>query len=79
MEWVLILTMHIMKPSGQLPDVQVEMIDGFTSESACSKAGNTLSMTLLSQVNKHVKQQAVEKGSKLNLPSVFLECTRIDK
>ena len=79
MEWVLILTMHIMKPSGQLPDVQVEMIDGFTSESTCNQAGNTLSMTLLNQVNKHVNQQAVGKGSKLNLPSIFLECTRIEK
>jgi len=79
MEWVLILTMHIIKPSGHLPEVQMEMIDGFSSESACNKAGNTLSMTLLNQVNKHVKQQGVVKGNKHNLPSVFIECSRIDK
>lgn len=79
MEWVLILTLHIMGPQGSIRDVQFQMIDGFLSESSCQAAGNKLARSLIEQVGKHAKQQNITKTRNNNVPSVFIDCTSITK
>ena len=64
-EWVLIFTMHISDSVGTtMPDVQMEMIDGFQSESACNKAGTTLALALIAQAGKHRSQHRIPARTK---------------
>jgi hypothetical protein len=78
-EWILILTMHIMSEDNNLRDVQLETISGFTSKETCEHAGNDLALQLVREVGKHREQQNIKGNSSTSTPSIFSNCIKIVK
>jgi hypothetical protein len=79
-EWVLVLTMHIVaERGGPMPDVQMQTVDGFTSSAACENAGQRIGRALIKQVGKHRDQQNIDRRGGIGFPSVYTECLKVNK
>lgn len=78
-EWVLIITMHIMAGNGTMPDLQIQTVDGFRSFESCERAGEKIGKRLILQAGKHRKQQQVERNGGIGFPSVYADCISISK
>ena len=77
-EWILIITMRLVTQDGDLNDVQIEMIDGFTSKQRCEQAGKDISSQLIYESGRHMKQQGIAPNHK-NHPSVYFICNELVK
>lgn len=75
--WVLILSIQLITEAGELRDVQIEMIDGFTSKTSCETAGEKLAIASLVEIGKHIQNKG--KDSRKNHPSVNSTCLEIIK
>lgn len=75
--WILIISMRLVTEDGALNDVQIEMIDGFTSEQRCNIAGKKLAAQTLIETSKHIKAHGVSDYK--NSPSVNHFCMEIEK
>lgn len=42
-EWILILTMHLSGPAGEIRDISPEIISGFSTQQKCEAAASEIS------------------------------------
>ena len=77
-EWVLIITMNIVTETGTIRDVQVDIVDGFSSEEYCDQAAKIISHQLIRQVTNHRKKQGFGNTHKYE-PNIWAECKKIKK
>lgn len=75
--WILIISMRLVTEDGALNDVQIAMVDGFTSEKNCTVAGKKLAIETLTETSKHIKYHGVSDYK--NHPSVNHSCIEIEK
>ena len=78
-EWILILTMHIIGPVGEIRDVSPEIVSGFTTEQSCEDASKKIGIGLIDLVGKARNQQGISGGSRKSEPSIYSKCIRIKK
>lgn len=79
MEWVLILTMHIVAEKGSIRDVQMEVVDGFQTESLCESAKNVFALRLIQMVGKSREGQGIRSNTAKMHPAVRAECVAVRK
>lgn len=75
--WILIISMRIVTEDGALNDIQIEMIDGFTSEERCTAAGKKLAIQTLIETSGHIKSHGISEYK--NAPSVNHKCIEVIK
>ena len=76
-EWILIFTMHIVGPAGEIRDVSPEIVGGFTSQQSCEAASKKIGIELIGLVGKARKQQGISGGSRKSEPSIYSKCIKI--
>ena len=46
-EWILILTMHLSGPAGEIRDISPEVVNGFSSKQSCEAAASEIASQLI--------------------------------
>jgi hypothetical protein len=78
-EWMLILTMHIQGPVGEIRDVATEVVPGFISEQACETAARQIAVQLIALVGKSRNRQGISGSSRKHEPSIYSKCIKVAK
>ena len=66
--------MRIMGETGTLRDVQIEVVDGFSSKAFCEQAGSKIAHTLVSHVGQHKKGQGIPVEIPSSAPAIQFDC-----
>ncbi len=77
-EWILIVTIHLLGNLGNMNNLEVEIIDGFSSEQACLNASKEIGSAIASQSSNHLAIQDV-LNNKTDKPAIFTDCKKIIK
>jgi hypothetical protein len=78
-EWILIITMHLSSPLGQLDSIETAVIQGFTSEDTCESAKKKIALHIGGQAGRHREQQGIKANKKIRAPSLEASCLPIKK
>ncbi len=78
-EWILILTMHLSGPAGEIRDISPEIISGFSTQQKCEAAASEISSQLIILTGKAREHQAIQKNTSKNSPAIWNQCIPITK
>lgn len=78
-EWILLLTLNLSGPLGDIRDVSLTTVPGFTSQAACEIAARQLAERAIALVGKARGQQGVQIQSSKSTPALNSECVQIKK
>lgn len=78
-EWVLLLTLNLSGPQGQIRDVSPQMLGGFTSQQACETAASDISLRFVALAGKARGEQGIKVGGPDSHPQVWTECLQVRK
>lgn len=79
MEWLLVLTLHLTGPKGNIRDIAPTVVPGFTSESACKAAADKVAEALIRVSGAAKERQGLAKNSMETIPAVNFECIAVRK
>ncbi|MDM0002796.1 hypothetical protein QTI24_29675 [Variovorax sp. J22P240] len=74
MDWVLVLTFHLLGPQGEIRDIGPNILPGFATEATCSSAANSIAESLLRLEGKARERQGIARNSDKSIPAVNYEC-----
>lgn len=78
-EWILLLALNLSGPLGDIRDVSLSNVTGFTSQAACETAARQLTERTIALVGKARGQQGVQSQSTKSAPAINAECVQIKK
>ena len=79
-EWILIVGMFIEGEAAKPSDMDISMIQGFTSKAKCQAAGDKLAEPMLRLGNKpRIKAGMPSNRGGIGTPNVWTECQMIEK
>ncbi|MDM0118861.1 hypothetical protein [Variovorax arabinosiphilus] len=79
MEWLLVLTLHLTGPKGNIRDIAPTVISGFTSEAMCKGAAEKVAESLIRVTGAAKERQGLAKNSMETIPAVNFECIAVRK
>ncbi len=79
MEWVLLLTMALSSPPGEVRDVAPVVLPGFTTVEACNLAGKQIADRFVALAGKTRQQQGIAGNSATSIPMINTECVALRK
>lgn len=74
MEWVLVMTLHLLGPQGEIRDIAPSIVPGFASEATCNTAANKMAESLIRLGGKARERQGIVRNSDKSIPAVNYEC-----
>jgi len=78
-EWILLLTLNLSGPLGDIRDVSLTTVPGFTSQATCETAARQIAERTIALVGKARGQQGVQIQSSKSVPALNTECLQIKK
>lgn len=78
-EWLLVLTLNIACPGGEIRDVSPQIVSGFTTKQLCDSAAASVSERLVALVGKARERQGIQGNSAKSIPSIWYECVQVWK
>jgi hypothetical protein len=78
-EWILIITIHTLTVSGSIKNVNVETVDGFTSEKTCLQAAQNIGSKISSQSINHLAAEGMNLDERSGKLAVFTDCQKVIK
>lgn len=78
-EWVLLMTLNIKGPVGDIRDVSLSTLGGFTSSASCEAAGKALAVRAIGLVGRARMQQGIVGNSGQSTPALNTECVQVTK
>lgn len=79
-EWVLILALNIANPApGEIRDVSLTTLGGFTSKGACDAAAQTIATRAVAVVGQARMQAGIPANAPMATPVLNYECVYIKK
>lgn len=78
-EWVLLLALNIKGAPGEIRDVSLSTLGGFTSATACEAAGRALAWRTVGLVGRARIQEGIVGNSRVSVPALHTECVQITK
>ena len=79
-EWVLLLALNVTSGvPGEIRDVSLTTISGFSSKVACEAAAQTLAERAIGVVGRARGQAGIQTSSSKSMPSLNSECIHITK
>jgi hypothetical protein len=78
-EWILLLALNLSGPLGDIRDVSLSTVPGFTSQAACETAARQIAERTLALVGKARGQQGVQSQSTKSVPALNTECVQVKK
>ena len=78
-EWILVLTMTLSAPQGQVRDMSPQLLSGFTAKETCQVAGSAISNQLILLTGKARESQGIPGNTPASRPSIWFECMQVRK
>ncbi len=78
-EWVLLLALNIKGPAGEIRDVSLSTLGGFTSAATCEAAGTALAKRAIGLVGRARMQQGIVGNSSQSIPALNTECVQVTR
>lgn len=78
-EWVLVLTLTLVGPVGEIRDISPTVIGRFQSKQTCEAGATSISDRLVYLSGKAREQQGIQKSTKKSAPAIWYECINIRK
>lgn len=79
-EWILMLSMNLMSGvPGEVRDMSLSNVAGFTSRQTCEAAGNKLAERAIALVGKQREREGVAGNTRKSMPAINFECVLITK
>lgn len=78
-EWILILSIHLAEPKGNLSEIEWMKFEGFSSVESCKTAAQTLSEQIAVHAGQHRASQGIKPNTRTRSPEVRHTCTLINK
>nr|WP_146219652.1 hypothetical protein [Pseudomonas sp. RW407] len=79
-EWILIVTLNLVAPIGEIRDVSPTILPGFHSQQTCEKAGQKIAIELIN-IGSDVRHQQGLRSDNNNpgAPAINTRCIFIEK
>jgi proline racemase len=79
-EWILIFTLNIgTKQPGEIRDVSVTMVPGFTSRATCEVAAQALGERTVAVVGRARIERGIQGNAWASVPAINTECVQVRK
>jgi len=79
-EWILMLSLNLLSGvPGEVRDMSLSTIDGFTSKQSCEIAANKLAERAIVLVGKQREREGIASNTRKSSPAINYECVLITK
>lgn len=78
-EWVLIIALNVHGQPGEIRDVSLSILGGFSSQASCDAAGRKIAERAIGVVGRARMQQGIQGNSGKSIPPLNTECVQISK